>query len=380
MPVHGVKARRYYIKLEPNNKTVSLPLQDHIIKAWPEHNFLVSIIQNKPTAYDWIMNTYIQSYASHWRGYGFEDRRVTFYPYGFHSHKTNVFDLCPFITKYAIPWSMVNDMYAAFSDFIIYAIDHGFYLSCSLDQFFIPGMDGETGFTHPNYFYGYDVEKQLVFLVDNLKDGKYTALAVSFTEINTAFNLLEDIHGQHQFFKSTFLYELVNRDYIFDLSLLLDQLKDYLEPGGNMCYMNRFLTLLDNNSEILAVYFGIDCYKLMHNYLEEIIELHKSDDLDWRAFVYLCDHKKLMRLRVEYLMRQGYLPEDQLFSRDCIALERECKMLLNLFLKYHVTKNMQHIQRALNILETIKAGDRKIITSLIQQLERYQQTPGKAPH
>ena len=67
-----------------------------------------------------------------------------------------MFDLCPFVEKNIIPKSLVLGIFRSFHEFVIHAIEGGYYISTFLDQFFREDMRGHYGFHHPTFIYGYD--------------------------------------------------------------------------------------------------------------------------------------------------------------------------------------------------------------------------------
>jgi len=71
---------------------------NNILRTWPEDCFLISIIQNNPKSYDWIMNSFVQicTYKSTHDNNSF---RINFLPSGKHHYPINLYDYCPFIDK-----------------------------------------------------------------------------------------------------------------------------------------------------------------------------------------------------------------------------------------------------------------------------------------
>ena len=99
---------------------IVLPVEEVGTKAWPETNFLLSVLKNFPFGWDWVLNTHIQLrcsifYSKKWNIY---DSRVTFYPYGMHDLTPNIFDMCPMLDKYVIPRKIIFEKYLSPIQFV----------------------------------------------------------------------------------------------------------------------------------------------------------------------------------------------------------------------------------------------------------------------
>lgn len=345
-------------KKKQKNRKV-LPIQDVEIGTWAEQNFMISIVKNMETGWDWIMNHCIQLRASHYVDYAWNANEInmTFYPYAMHNLQPGLLDLCPFIDKYMIPKSLVQTHYKRFSEFIECAIDGDFYLSTYLDQFFRDTMHGDYGFHHPNFVYGYDRKKSEIYLMDNFEKGKFSKKIVSCEQINRSFDLVSG----DLWVVSVFLYKLHPNKYEFVPAYVKEQIIDYLEPERGVCYFNRTVcpkNIHNDNKYYNSVYFGINCYNLLQDYLEGIMEEnHKFTDKDWRCFSMLCDHKHMMVQRYQYMLIHQYVCRDEELYKDIYDLEKKSIVMLNIFLKYILTNNKKNLEKMLILLLDIKKND-----------------------
>lgn len=75
-----------------------LPLDTAETTAWPETNFLISLLKTIPHGWEWILNSHIQLRGAHFINYRWNilDFRITFYPYGMHDLTPNIYEQCPF--------------------------------------------------------------------------------------------------------------------------------------------------------------------------------------------------------------------------------------------------------------------------------------------
>lgn len=87
-----------------------LNLQRPLFCTWPEDCFLTSMILNQNTAYDWIMNSFVQICAYKVTKEK-NNMRINFLPSGKHHFRVNLYDYCPFISKYAIDNEIVKKVF-----------------------------------------------------------------------------------------------------------------------------------------------------------------------------------------------------------------------------------------------------------------------------
>ena len=347
-----------------------LPLADMEFRAWPEQNFLFSILLGQKTGLEWMMNQFIQLRGAHYIDYSRKvaDMSITFYPYAIHQLSPNMFDFCPFIRKYALPRQLVKGNYAAFHEFIRIAIDAGMYLSTFLDQFFREDISGNYGFHHPNFIYGYDDKTYQVLIADNFEKGIYGKKAITYEELDRAFDLVPEECWEI----SVFLYQIVEYDHTFQSQYVREQIGDYLTPGKGVCYFNRTVcTTPSFRNRIYSneVFFGVECYDLLQRYLQAILQNDEEyADKDIRSFVMLHDHKKMMIKRYEFMLEHGYLEGDDKLYHKLLSLGKECEILQNMFLKYKITDDSLYIERMAERLKRIRSMDIRCMECFAEKL------------
>lgn len=353
-------------------KTALLPLKDPIMRTWPEHNFLVSVIRNKEGAYEWIMNSYIQACYFQYedQNTGLYYYRMDFFPGAMHHQEINLYDLCPFIEKSFITKEQLLNQYPSFTDFLIYAINNGYYVAKLLDQFFIPRMKGETGFFHPNYVFGCDSEKQVVNIADNLDDGRFAFLEVPFDKINQSFGM-DNIYDRTGRYHNTYLYKLRDYSFRFDIRFLVATLKEYLlsenstdsfRKYNNIYKVNDYDELIWSGNKVL---YGIGCYDFLIRILSDSSGRIQKD---WRSFCYLIDHKVILKLRIEYLARNGYLKNPETLLNEAESLLLDCNKCLGIFMKYLALDDGKYIERIINYLEGIKVREKNLLETMVELL------------
>lgn len=347
-----------------------LPLADVGIRAWPEQNFLFGILSGSEDGRKWIYNHFIQMRGSHYIGYQWDakDASMTFYPYAIHYLSPNMFDLCPFVEKNMIPKSLILGIFRSFHEFVIHAIDGGYYISSFLDQFFREDMRGHYGFHHPTFIHGYDGGERIVYIADNFERGKYGTKKISYDQLDRAFRLVPDDMWKY----GVYLYRVTSAQYSFVPGYVKEQLMDYIASGNGICYLNRTVcpeSFHDGSDYLNEVFFGVQCYDLLDHCFQAVI---RQDDTypskDWRSLVQLCDHKYLMRRRYQYMMENGYAAEDDVLLKDLEELEKECLIAQNMYIKYTVTDDIKIIERLRERIRKIRQMDIIVTENFIKRI------------
>lgn len=334
---------------------VVLPVAEAGTKAWPETNFLLSILKNVPCGWDWVMNTHIQLRCSmfHSKRWDIYDSRITFYPYGMHDLTPNIFDMCPMLDKYVIPREFVRENYDSPIAFVEEMIQEGYYLSTYMDQFFRKDIN-QFGYHHPNYIYGFDTKSKEMYLMDNFEQGKFQQKIISYDEFMKAYHQIKGINWE----ASVFLYKIKRKDFFFTPEFVREQILDYLHPENQFCYFNRMgcpKSEIDNEETYNSVDFGIHCYE----FLQEMIRKNISGEItsDIRFFCILEDHKYLMLKRYEYMSEKELIRKDEDLYENLGRLLAEFKVMTNLYLKYMMTDRGEILKDITERLSYLKEKD-----------------------
>ncbi|SFR68175.1 hypothetical protein [Anaeromicropila populeti] len=377
-------------KMEKEEKSKTrniLKLSDPLICAWPDHSFLTSLILNMNTGYDWIMNMYVQTYGSYFKvGDYVEETKLDHYPFANQNIKAGMTDVCPFVNRYLIPRDdIIRTKYRVLFDFVKEFIDKEYYITITLDRISLIGIrihtftkeeyDGPPYFLHAVNIYGYDLEKGVVYCTDNFEKGRYISKEIRIEDLNYSFSEVPLPDFISEFEQQVKVYR--NYPYCewkFDKVLLIGLLKDYLEPRKNIDYLYNFVITPFKDTTNIGK-FGIESYDLLVTYLQEFIDgkrsfLNVKDSfIDKRAFSYLKDHKRLMRLRVEYLMKNEMIEKDDNFLNQFIELEKKADILLNLCIKADLAKSKKYVEKTLLALDNFRNQDERLIRELLDKLK-----------
>lgn len=334
-----------------------LPIGRNITYAWPEHNFLISVIMEKETAYDWIMNMYVQIYSSHFDNGEIVDDRVSFYPNGSFTVKANIFDLCPFVEKFVIDSQTIDEKWQTYENYLVDRINHGYYCACMVDRFFIDTPD----FFHPIYVIGYDLARRIFICYDNFEYGKYGMKEIDFEVFEKAYRLML-ANYKEPYWNNSFSYKIKDYCYEFNVKLLKQLLKDYVEPRENICYLNEFINIPCSRYKS-NVKLGIDSYDLLVSNIQ--CAFTNKDVLDWRSFSFFNDHKHIMSLRYKYLLEKNYIFAQNEIEKKLVELEKEWLILQNKCIKFKLTNNEKLLSEMEKKVIYLKSLDSEVVRDLI---------------
>ncbi|WP_042199095.1 hypothetical protein [Paenibacillus camerounensis] len=307
---------------------------------------LFSIISDEKNLEPWIYSNFIQlRYVIDWNVYFFDNHDL-------------LFETCPYVTKTSINRELIN-RWTSFKEFITYSIDENLYIWCHLDRFFIPSFSEyqNNNRFHETLIYGYDTEKNIIYISDNLQGGAYKTTQCTFEEAEAAF---QNVESEYEFINKVNLIKknsIIDFDsHAFNREYLIDSLQRYL-------YSKRSFDLI--NPKVLNIY-GLNVY----HHLISTITHHKKDTpkLDIRVFHLLWEHKKLMVMRLEYLHEISCLTESGDLIDKYKKLEKKSLIIRNLALRYEVSRKLDDLTKIESGLVEIMNSERELLEKLISNI------------
>lgn len=259
---------------------------------------------------------------------------------------------CPFIG-----WLRNNQTTAhfnSFTEYIEHQIMHSYYLDACLDTFYLScSMNyNKKHFIHQTFIYGFDNEKRQVFISDFYDNGRYTRKIVSYDEIN------KSIEGIDYFIN---LYRYDDFNYKINLDLLKLTIEDYINCKDSQ---KKFeFSYVSYNKDIL---YGINFY----NYIVDVFS--KEDYIDIRPFHILCDHKVMMKIRLEYLYRMNIFNSERIkeISTTNDLLISHSMRLRNMVLKYNINHDSELLSEIDKKCITLKKSDYDLFMNLLACIDK----------
>lgn len=314
-----------------------LPLGKSPITCYPNHAHVFSIIDAYSKEYlPWLYNYYVQLVVPKDLKLGV---RVDF-------ATPHITRSVPWLEKGRIDKDTVLKHWTSFSEFVKECIDKNQYVYSLLDVGKINIYNKINFSPHDPLIYGYDDEKKIFYIKDNLQNGKYDMAAVSFVEIEDAVNSFLDsdaidwIPGIY-FFSYRTLYDYgtcrFKNHYRYDFNIILYKklLKDYLEERNSINHWDLKSIFIDKESENDNAW-GLGVYGIILEFIRFINEGHSADfggefPLDSRGVYVLLEQKMIMFNSFKYMCESNMIKADTLYEKE---LEMICKKYL-LIINYY---------------------------------------------
>ena len=252
------------------------------------------------------------------------------------------YDDCDFFIEALVikhnPYNIdTEDPYRHLVNLILKKLKEGFFVKGHYDEFYISCKSAykQRHYVHDYLLCGYNEEGRYFIGLGYTATGFYEYYHVSFEEMYQSLiwsSENELVNPGHDLVRYEFLKVKPNRSYITDISLIKNELFNFLNPQ----HMNtdKFL-------------YGVDAYRF---YIE-----HMEEELDLRCVRVLMEHKKIMRSRLEHLRDKMQIGVGD-FIASYKAIEREAEIQFNLAMKYTLTEDVdtKHcvVDRAKRMMET----------------------------
>lgn len=332
-------------------------MSNKITTTWATDNHLFAVLLSSHDAYAWVMNNYIQLiYVK-----SPDNPSVRFLPW----NKIETWYKCEYAEIQIINIDFIKMKWSSINSFIIDSINNGWYVQLVLDQFYIRASNrfGHIHSAHNNLFYGYERSSEVFYMSDNFNMGKYSFETTQFNDVIAAFKSVINDNNQNFVFDNkdtAVLLKLNSHKYSFNIQLLLDYLRDYLDSK------NSFKTFRDY--EFTNLTYGINVLDCLMEYIEDIYVNH-TNWINHTLFTMLRDHKQLMLLRLEYIQKSIDLKTHNLNFNNLILSYVEIfnttVIILNLAIKYNVTQNKSILMKIVAKLTDVKLIETNAIRDLI---------------
>ncbi|MGG4340446.1 hypothetical protein [Paenibacillus lautus] len=271
--------------------------------------------------------------------------------------------ICPWILLQRIRKDIIYLKWANdISQFVRDALLQGYYVSLMVDQFYIPASSAfnKKHRNHELFIYGFDDTTEIFLISDNFQNGKYTKGSCSFTDLNNSYIDLSKTTdlGQELVYLLSF-----NKYGKFEINIevLKELLSDYL-CSVNSSQKNNLLNQPLKKDWI----YGLRCYDHIVTYLNNVKTTENY--LDVRPFYVQKNHKSMMIKRLLYLSEIGILNDDENYITQYINIEKISAIVVNLTLKYNITKDKNILNRIAENLGKMSRGESEILPKILKSL------------
>lgn len=293
---------------------------------------------------DWFYNHFIQ--ASFYNGYA-EKRGVHKYCiYPAMEMRPGQIAAGKYITETHADLDVFNMKAGSLYENIKIFIDNGYYVSCIADVSKINGTRyKENGFMrHAVMIFGYDDAFKTLDIVDFDDREAINRIKITAEDLSAAFTspkLLELF--QNTVNNSVLLYRRKKADFTFDLGLVMEMLRDYLDSYNSS---RRYSLLLPCDEDST---WGIETYGKVVEYIKR-----QDEKLDVRLFHAFFEHKKLMFDRFQFMKRKGIYDTKDEILHGMEENMKEAKTVKLQAMKYNVTSRKKIVEQMADKLNGIK--------------------------
>lgn len=354
--------RRSYMRLF-NNKKKLLPMKLPIVTSYPYHADILSVVSNNDDYLPWFFNNYIQlNYPNEI----FKDgARLDFY-------MSCLWETCPYISYQLVSKDFVSFKWESIIQFIIDSVDLGFYIRLMVDKFYISSywISKKKHVPHDIFIFGYNTEDKTFNVADNFKYGKYSFEKVSYINIEKGYKgiqenrLLDFLNGIEMIRpkedQGAYGFE---HKYKFDIDLVKNSIKDYLAAENNNSIKWHYIPSMQ--WKYGKDCYGVDIYSKLIEYINSLVE---TIGIDMRPFNVLWEHKKVMLLRIEYMIDNNFLNDSDSILKAYSDIERQAFFLNNLWIKYSIKRDKRIIEKMNVAIEKIKFEEISVFEDILNEL------------
>lgn len=248
-----------------------------------------------------------------------------------------------------------------FIDQIVCWIDKGLYISSNADVSKLPGTKyyNRESYTHGFMVFGYDKKKKIIKMVNFDEKGHLAVLDIPYQALEDAVYLQEKPRA------IMLLMPKKGVNYNFDMELYNTFLSDYV---GGYDTVKRYRHIHEMSGDYI---WGLNIYESFKEFIE--YSHTNLEELDFRPFHTLYEHKKCILNGMEYLESTYFQKEIKKFKVRMEALIRETERLRMMALKYSVSKDEKLVVRMVKLVSAIADEEKGLLREYYNVCKQWKQ-------
>lgn len=345
-----------------------LPLKEPLMTHKPPDTYVFSILEAYPQTYDWLMSNYINFYIT-------QTGKADFWG------KDYFYEHCPWLLESHIPRDIFKKCDINFISFCKTCIDSGYYISCMINEKYIPAYDQKTNLDHNILIYGYD--NDLFYIADFFKNRKYNFETCTYFELEKSF--YDPFLENTNYFETIRLIKFRPTYFKINYDLICKELIDHIQSVNlflkyntvsyeeNLYYDTNKTFFYPQESSISNTYFfGL-------NYYKKLAELYTTNNFnDLRPFHLIYSRMLLTKKRLEYFFEKGCIVYNNHIMNMINKNINDSIICRNLVLKYNISgKSQKRTSTIVNYLEHFAKCDKEICMYLLESLKKYRNSSQK---
>ena len=328
-----------------------IPLTYPEFTSYPPHASIFSLIEKEDSALPWIYNNYIQIYVNT------DFEREFFGDF----LKSSMLNCCPCIDHQIIGHDMIEFKWGNIVSFIHDSIDMGYCLFMLVDtsQISLYCNNSSICIPHDIFIYGYDPQREEIYIADFFNKGKYAYDKCSETVIRKAYNSFINSNID-DFMYGVSLIRANGLKTQVDISQIQESLQDFL-LSRNTYNRTPFWWMPKNIS------YGISYISTLMDYIDFCVV--NSRGIEKRSFYVMYDQAKLMKRRIEYLAKLSYIGDVDLLISTQIDIIKIWEIVLNVIIKYNIKNSLKLVESLKNYILEAKDKMESNYNSLLIKIQ-----------
>jgi hypothetical protein len=275
---------------------------------------------------------------------------------------------CPLLHVTQLPLDFLKPKNSIIN-FLIDSVSSGYYVYFHVDEFYLRDRSSyqKSHFCHDILISGYNNIKEVFSISGYDKSHHFRNSEASYYEILYGFINVDyqSILEKFPEYPVEYIHLLkINNQLMedsIDIKAFIMDIEDYLNGTNSTSSSNPFYK--DGLS------YGINIYNNFIKYLE-LLKNGVHLKLDIRPFHLLYEHKKIMRMRIEYFNVSGTnLKKRESLLDSFKFIEKTSLIIKNLFMKYLFNKENSELDRITLALNSMMEREKESLYKLLQNLQ-----------
>ena len=340
------------------------------ITSYPGRANFYAITETDNRIFPWLMERYIQT-ESLFNPNTLECDIDFFLPpqfqYSSHTALESQNTFCPLVENYSFFIDFID--YDAIIDYIIKSIDNGYYVTLFVNTQYISVYKSGSAILHNIFIYGYDTDKQILYIADFFISYKYSFQNCTFCELINSIKHYNDLlYLYDNSYCNKSILSLIkikdNVNHIFSVKTFNKNLREYLGLDNNYKKIYN-LTNTYNTHENKYRAFG----NLHYNNLIDYLTLCKEKNIrinNHRVFHIFFDHKTALLQRLNFINKNLFSCCNTIENFNNIV--KEAQLIRNIILKHSFTGNMSVLSELITKLSLMKISEQDILYPIEERL------------
>lgn len=256
------------------------------------------------------------------------------------------------VQSMSVDRDVIERLSIKYVDILKSLINQNCYPNGGYNEEYIPGKWAYKNqyYKHDFLLTGYDDEKEVFHSIGYLNNNVYSEYEISYANMEDSLKSIKDDRLNFLFFKfnDSFDFSYLN------IKKIHNELVEYVN-----CYTTHIKNCHNQ-------YFGFDAIKRLKVHINEKA---KNKSIDFRFTKGFLEHKKMMKIRFDYLCKTGFISSKLVEASEVVF--RKSEMIHLLAIKYMITQADILIGRICDCLDVVIELESEYLPQLLESLKNY---------